>query len=116
MLLVLRFGFKPARDVGGESKFGQRFLHQRFQFGANFEPVDFGGGLRRIPGKRLALDEAPFDGKERRQDVVARLELQQFGLDAEKFADKIFQVGRELNDEFRAAFGVSGRWLLARGQ
>ena len=46
---------------------------------------------------------------------MACLQSAQFRLDAEQFADEIFQVRREFDDEFGALLICEARRILARG-
>ena len=63
-------------------------------------------GLGLMGLQRLALDEKPLAGEDRRQSVMALGQFPQLAADAEEAADEILEMGRQLDQE--------GRFLLAR--
>ncbi len=81
---VLGLGLQPAIDVIGEAALGERFEQEGFELGADREAVDGGGLFGRVAGERFALDEFPLHGIERRQFVMARLQLAQFAIECRR--------------------------------
>ncbi len=79
--------------------------HEGFELGAYGEAIDLGGLFGGLADEGFALYEFSFDGVERGEFVVVRLEVAKLGVDAEERADEIFDVRGELDDEFGAGFG-----------
>ena len=113
----LRFVFvfvgEPAVDVFEEALLGEAFAEQRFEFGGEGGAVDGVGLLFLDAADGLLLDELALEGEHRRQVVMARLQGFDLRLDAEQFADEVFDVRREGDDQFAGLLAIEAGGVLA---
>ena len=101
-LVRLRRG-QPVFDGMGVAHLGERLAHVGFQLRAQSGGVERRRVLR-LDGEHqfAALDELAFDGEQRSLRIVFGLQGFQLRCDREEFAEKVLQVGTEIEDEGRA--------------
>ena len=98
---MLGFRLHPAVDVLGETALRQRLQQEGLQLGGHREAVDRRGFLRRIPRQRFPLNELPLHRIERRQLVMAGLQIAQFRFDPEQRPGEILHVRSQFDDQLR---------------
>ncbi len=112
---VLGLGQHPALDRNGEIEFGQFAAEQRLEFAPKRAVrVERRGLFGRIFLRRTALHEQSLHGIERRQRVVAALELGHLGADAEQLGDEVFELGGERDDQL--GLRLAGKFVGRRAR
>ena len=99
----------------GKNNLGQAFAENLFQFARQRRPVDGGSLFRRHALHCAALNEKPLDPVQRRELAVPRLKRAHFLGVAEEFADEVFQMRRQLDQQIGFRLGFERVGILARG-
>src|SRR5258707_3900513 len=88
-----------------EAGLRERFAEQRIQFRGEGQPVDGGRLFFCYTANGPLLDEFALERQEWGKLIVPGLERLYFFCDAKQFADKIFDVRSDFNDQLGRFFG-----------
>src|SRR5580698_8618845 len=104
MWLVMRLGIEPGGDVFYKTSFRQRFAEERLELSRDRHSVNSAGLLLRDSADCFFLNELALQGVDRCESIMPGLQLANIRANAEEFADEVFKVRREIDDQIRLLF------------
>src|SRR5579883_1230572 len=116
LLRMQRLLLEPAGDMPGKGEFCERLVEKRFELRRESNTIQLGGTFGSLFGQRLPLHELALNVIERRQLGVPCLQNAQLAFDAEEFADEVFYIRSDRENQFRSRLDMRSGRIGARRQ